>query len=194
MAFVARRTQTNDNLGPRRVRAGLESDGMRTLNSRARDPTIRQQSVGRVDGADSRGSFAMDVIAQPASNVRLGQSMRAPIAIRIRRGASYAQDAGLAESGRLMAVASLMASSAGEDVAVPTGILSGSQMVDSIHPPSEYGSEYDTDGDVVGYATFPDLIVSREGTYRIRIALIKVSGHGETMQAVDTRMFVVRRT
>ncbi|KAF2139047.1 uncharacterized protein K452DRAFT_290152 [Aplosporella prunicola CBS 121167] len=188
MAYVARRTSTNENIGTRPVeqisrRIILEGEhgtpaGMRILNTRIRS---------RVDGEDNSG-YTMDIITHPPTNVRLGQPLRTSVTIKLR-SSSNPQDGDLGEAGRLLAVATLVArGSEGSDVPVGPGILTGPRLFDSIHPPEVESDE------VVGYASFPDLSISQEGRYRIRIALIRVtSGTGETTQAVDTRSFIVGR-
>lgn len=196
MAYVARRTQTNDNLGARvvedvgrsrRIRIDGENAGMRTLNSRVREQTI-QNSVGRAGTYDASG-YVMEVVAQPPSNARLGHPLRATVTIRLRCSRA-APDSDL-EDGRLLAVATLVARGAdGADVPAGPDALAGPRLFDSIHPADESEAE-----DVIGYASFPDLAIRQEGMYRIRIALIRVTGgHGETTQIVDTRSIIVGRS
>ncbi|EKG15026.1 hypothetical protein MPH_07784 [Macrophomina phaseolina MS6] len=193
MAYVARRTQTNDNLGARvvedvgrrRIRVDGENAGMRTLNSRVREQSI-QNSVGRSGTYDASG-YVMDVIAQPPRNARPGQTLRATVTIRLRR--SHAAPESDLEEGRLLVVATLVTRGTdGADVPVGPDALTGPRLFDNIHP-AEDDSE-----DVVGYASFPELAIRHEGMYKIRIALIRVNGtHGETMQIVDTQSIVVGR-
>lgn len=193
MAYVARRTQTNDNLGARvvedvgrrRIRIDGENAGVRTLNSRAGQSI--QNSVGRSGAYDASG-YVMDVVAQPPRSARPGQALRATVTIRLRR--SHAAPDSDLEDGRLLVVATLVTRGAdGADVPVGPDALTGPRLFDNIHPVEE-----DSEG-VVGYASFPDLAIRHEGMYKIRIALIRVNGtHGETMQIVDTQSIVVGRT
>ncbi|OJD35146.1 uncharacterized protein BKCO1_1900098 [Diplodia corticola] len=188
MAHVARRTQTNDNLGARvvedvgrsrRIRIDGENAGMRNLSSRGRD----QNSMGR-PGASG---YSMEVTAQPPGTARPGQPIRATVTIRLRRSRG-APDSDL-EDGRLLAVATVVARGAdGAYVPVGPDALTGPRLFDSFHP-----IDNDAD-DVVGYAHFPDLAIGQEGMCKIRIALIRVTGgQGETTEIVDTRSIIVGR-
>ncbi|KAK8204893.1 hypothetical protein HDK77DRAFT_313992 [Phyllosticta capitalensis] len=176
MAYVARRTQTNDNLGARAV----ESRRIRLDNPRA----IRQNSNGRADGYDA-SAFVMDVIDQPPSSVRLGQALR-PIQIRLR---SRSNSAASIHDGHLVAFVSLITrGSDGSDAPVGSDVLRGRHGLAS-------SIQIADDNDDVGYASFSELSIRQEGTYRIRINLIKVDGgQGEVMQVVDSRAIVVGRS
>ncbi|KAK8436609.1 hypothetical protein IWX49DRAFT_276693 [Phyllosticta citricarpa] len=185
MAYVARRTQTNDNLGARAV----EDMDRRSRRIRLDNPrTIRQNSNGRADGYDASG-FVMDVIEQPPSSARLGQTL-SPIQVRLR---SRSHSAASMHEGHLVAFVSLTTrGSDGSDVPVGSEVLSGnggSGLANSIQP---------ADGDsrdVVGYASFSGLKIMQEGMYRIRVNLIKVDGgQGEVMQIVNSRAIVVGRS
>ncbi|KAK8155109.1 hypothetical protein BKA80DRAFT_282741 [Phyllosticta citrichinensis] len=187
MAYVARRTQTNDNLGARAVEdMDRRSRRIRLDNPRA----IRQNSNGRADGYDASG-FVMDVIDQPPSSARLGQPL-STFQVRLR---SRSHSAASMHEGHLVAFVSLIArGSDGSDIPVGSEVLmsgiGGTGLANSIQPADDGDSR-----DVVGYAFFSGLKIMQEGMYRIRVNLIKVDGgQGEVMQIVNSRAIVVGRS
>ena len=150
----------------------------------------------------------MDIIVQPPSTARLGAALRPPVTVRLRTvNGEAADEADNAETANLLAVATLTADSFNDSANPidPNSLLEGRRF-DSIHPfigdDDLHGHETaETRG--VGYVSFPDLVIRQEGTYRIRVTLIKVrSATGETrlaspggssVQVIDSNPITVER-
>lgn len=170
MADVARRrTQTADRLGNRAVghRSGLSSHANRRQGNSRQQPTADSDEI----------RYGMDILVQPPATAVLGHPLNPPLTIRLRALNGDLNDA-IADSTSLVAVATLTGQN-GEAIDL-SGILAG-RPFDSIHP---FDDEEDADNlpftlsspdpRGVGYVSFPNLVIRREGTYRIRITLIRI--------------------
>ncbi|OCK85585.1 hypothetical protein K432DRAFT_256646, partial [Lepidopterella palustris CBS 459.81] len=148
--------------------------------------------------------YAMDVIVQPPSTVRLGIVLQPPVTVRLRSPpGDPASDADIAETTNLLAVATLTADSINDSTNPGdlSALLAGRRF-DSIHPYPE-DDEGPADARGVGYVSFPDLVIRQEGTYRIRVTLIRirasVSGEsvaaagGSSVQVVESETVTVER-
>lgn len=148
------------------------------------------------------------MIVQPPSTARLGAALRPPVTVRLRTvNGETAGEADNAETANLLAVATLTADSFNDSASPidPNSLLEGRRF-DSIHPfigdDDLHGHETaETRG--VGYVSFPNLVIRQEGTYRIRVTLIKVrSATGETslaspggssVQVIDSNPIIVEQ-
>lgn len=141
-------------------------------------------------------SYTMEVITQPPASARAGMILGSTVTARLRRsdGRSYTEASELAGLFAVATLAVIGPDGAAEMVA--PGVLTGPRLVDSVRRlPESEGVASDT----VGYASFPNLIIRQEGTYRIVISLIRMGGTppqmqgGSSVQAVYTRHISVER-
>ncbi|KAF2807158.1 uncharacterized protein BDZ99DRAFT_522786 [Mytilinidion resinicola] len=214
MADVARRTQTavrsravNPDFSrersrprPRRTRT---NDDVEPRNQRYREPANHHppphQSSPQISTTiDGEARYAMDVIVQPPPTARLGTALQPPVTIRLRSLNPDTTDD--LDPTNLLAVATLTSDSINDstDPVDLTALLSG-RVFDSIHP----FAEDDTDSQGVGYVSFPDLAICGEGTWRIRVTLIRIrsptsepsvsSRGGSSVQVVDSNPITVER-
>jgi len=143
----------------------------------------------------------MDVIVQPPPTARLGIALQPPVTVRLRcLDGDIADDS---ETTNLLAVATLTSDSINDstDPVDLTTLLSG-HVFDSIHPFSEDDSNTVNQG--VGYVSFPDLAICGEGTWRIRVTLVRILASageassstrgGSSVQVVDSSPITVERS
>lgn len=150
----------------------------------------------------------MDMIVQPPSAAQLGTTLQPPVTVRLRNlNSESAEDADNAETANLLAVATLTSDSINDSAnPVDPNSLLGGRRFDSIHPFTGEEDDlhsYDTaETRGVGYVSFPDLVIRQEGTYRIRVTLIKIRGAagevpafsgGSSVQAIDSNPITVER-
>ncbi|KAF2759076.1 hypothetical protein EJ05DRAFT_485152 [Pseudovirgaria hyperparasitica] len=143
-----------------------------------------RQTVGHHHDASRRGpkspgeaiGYEMDVIVQPPARARVGALLQPAVTVRLRptpnRGIEAAD---ITEASQLLVMVSLMK----DEYPVSSERLQHlffGRRVDSIRPFSG-GDESAQNRDYgLGYASFSDLIINEEGTYRLRLTLIKMHG------------------
>jgi hypothetical protein len=138
-----------------------------TRRSRAGD----DKGINRwaLTGNFDHNNFSLDPVNCLPREVRAGFPLDAPFTVRVdgQQQSPYAENPD-AESGRLMAVATLVASDQhGLLTPVNAGILTGPQLADTVHPESSTGT--------LGYVSFPDLVIRSPGTFRVRVTLLRMS-------------------
>jgi hypothetical protein len=76
---------------------------------------------------------------------------------------------------------------------MPYGTLTGPQLADSVHTPSREEADYN----VMGYISFPELVIRTPGTYQIRITLMRIGAPGIedrgaiTLHTIDSQQIAV---
>ncbi|TKA68802.1 hypothetical protein B0A55_09017 [Friedmanniomyces simplex] len=160
-----------------------------------------------------RPYFELDVIGQPPVGIALGMPVETSVMISLRLPSAdrsitttttttTATAASSVDTSRLFAVASLVADSrSGERVPLEAGIMTGQKMFDSVHPiPDECAARLANNEPcrlVLGYFSFPQMLIRQSGAYRIRTTLIKMSASGEgggsSVLAVDSEPVKVER-
>lgn len=212
MADVAQRTQTSRNfrvvsvdtdysrerrLHRQRRAQHLDRGNGNSLSGRS--DSLRRRSrgtnaCGTWVAGESQQPYAMDVIIQPPTNAQPGMALDPAVTVRLRSLRSYgASDSEISDINSLVAVATL--TTAGTSEPVNPQILLGRRF-DSVHPfPEDDGPE---GRQVLGYVSFPDLAISAEGTFRIRVTLVKMGysfGQGGShVQAIDSQPITIMRT
>lgn len=226
VADVARRTQTAERIRSRAVETDFVREGSRHLSRRNRtnenveqDPaggrrnftTQRPRELANRHSSsviDDQTTYGMDMIVQPPSTARLGAALRPPVTVRLRTAnGETAGEADNAETANLLAVATLTADSFNDSANPidPNSLLEGRRF-DSIHPfigDDDLHGHETAETRSVGYVSFPDLVIRQEGTYRIRVTLIKVqsatnetplaSPGGSSVQVIDSNPITVER-
>lgn len=147
-----------------------------------------------------QGNYDLQVIVQPPSRARVGVVLQPTVTVQVRLLAY--EDPETTEPGDYFAMVSLVAVEEPGSTRTPatprnlTGVLTGNEPV-SIKPfigdgPGQSGSLG------IGYASFPRLTVGAEGSYRLKIQLLKVcvlpTGQqgGFLAGEVDSKLFKVR--
>jgi hypothetical protein len=152
----------------------------------------------------------MDIVLQPPPTARAGYPLNGSIIVRLRTTNSDPDDA-IEDSKNLVAVATLVAgsnSTGSRDEAALSQLLAGRRFY-SINPFSDEAAdgfiasmEMD-DPRGVGFIMFNELIIRQAGSYRIRIALIRIrnsssdppassASRGPTIQVVESNPIVVQ--
>ncbi|KAF2197013.1 hypothetical protein GQ43DRAFT_444608, partial [Delitschia confertaspora ATCC 74209] len=202
MADVARRrTQTADRLGNRAV--GHRAGAARHSSSQPQRVNGSRQQATYQSTDPNEIRYSMDILVQPPATAVSGYTLQPGLTVRLRSLSGDLNDA-IYDSSNLVAVATLTSSHTPLADADLNTILAG-RRYNSIHP-------FDEDTEVslgssdprgVGYVSFPDLSIRREGTYRIRITLIRIrSSSGEppmspasgatTVQVIESNPITVR--
>ena len=193
-ARVARGISRRGSLRARATDDGdLRHQQHRTTTGRNRTP--RGQDPGRQSADHStngEGEMTIELVVQPPIAAPPGATLDPAMTGRIRRvqGPSSMTE----RFDRYFVVATLVRDDAqvGE-VPVTPGILRGQlvKTVQQYEPPNlaDNGSQYAT----MGYVQFGDLKIQEEGSYRIRITLLQMIGHGtsscrgsSTLMSVDS--------
>jgi hypothetical protein len=197
MASVARRAQTSPGLNTRAVEAefsrersrrnlrnrddvsrGEEASGRRRLTAQRIQPSIDQSQPPSVVSDEDPSNYAMDILVQPPRSAIAGRSLTPAVTVRLR---SLREDLDRddLDVAHLLAVASLTAESEGTPDEQLQRALAGRRF-DSVHPfTAEDANNYESAG--IGFMSFPDLVIREQGTYRIRITLIRVrNGAGDS--------------
>ncbi|KAK5006017.1 hypothetical protein LTR39_005774 [Cryomyces antarcticus] len=148
----------------------------------------------------------MDMMMQPPASARPGTVLSPPVTVRVRvprDGVSDEED--LSELGQLFAVAALIKTDANGNAASRPAVLTGQRFADSVRPFSNdrvNGHVQESAGSrPLGYVSFPNLVIRQEGTYRIRIALIRMGNPGlslasqgaSNMETIDSEPITVWR-
>ena len=129
-----------------------------------------------LNGGDNRtgNMFDMNIVLEPAANVRPGNVLRPPMVIRLRRRNGVSNvGGGPQDYAHLWALASIVSEEGTTALAPPRGDLIRGTPVNSIHKAARSGNEEE-----VGYVCFSDLAIEQAGRYRIRVSLISMEGLG----------------
>ncbi|KAK3676942.1 hypothetical protein LTR78_003147 [Recurvomyces mirabilis] len=213
MSESTSRSYARSTSGPRAVDSGTGRDKNRSSSKRQRSDNDDDKSSRRPSKDDHRSPkkdsstprrkqsssrrstethverpyFELDVIGQPRPGVPLADQ---PI------------NAAAVDTSSLFAVASLVADNrSGERVPLEAGMMTGQKMFDSVHSIPEECADRLANNEpcrlVLGYVSFPDMLIRQSGTYRLRITLIKMSaagsGGGSSILAVDSDPVKVER-
>ncbi|CZT14907.1 uncharacterized protein RCC_12263 [Ramularia collo-cygni] len=224
MSDSTQKTYLRDSHGPRVVDAGKgrsssrrqteDSDKQRSKHSSSRKSSKQESSHSRKSSStpssssnnnQERPSFELDIIGQPQRAIIFGTAVEASVMVSLKlptadMAASYRN----LDTSRLLAVVSLVADSrSGERTVAECGTLTGQKMFDSVHPiPEECVPSLARSQPcrlAVGYFSFPGLLIRQPGSYRLRIALIKMgssessSSGGSTISTIDSESIRVER-
>lgn len=183
MAGIARRTFHKASIG-RAVDADHARHRMRQRTKRTRVGDDNGIDRWALSGNIGQNNFSLDPVNGLPREVRAGFPLDTPFIIRVDREQQSPYIGNLdAESGRLMAVATLVASDQhGLLTPVNAGILTGPQLADTVHP--------EPSTDTLGYVSFPDLVIRSPGTFRIRVTLLRMgatvhAGYGSVQGATS---------
>ncbi|KAK1082093.1 hypothetical protein LTR33_004165 [Friedmanniomyces endolithicus] len=225
MAESHQRSYLRDSSGPRPVDTSSSRDKARSSkrpkhnddkssqrpkrDSNRRSPrkdSHRQKhsSTQSTEPYSERPYFELDVIGQPPVGIALGIPVETSVMISLRLpSADRSITASSIDTSRLFAVASLVADNrtGGEHVPLEAGIMTGQQMFDSVHPIPDECAERLANNEpcrlVLGYFSFPQMLIRQSGAYRIRTTLIKMStsgeGGGSSVLAIDSEPIKVER-
>jgi hypothetical protein len=166
------------------------------LSSRSNEANISRQRTRPRSGrsaAEPHG-FGLDFVVRPPTEVQAGSPISPAVTIQVitvRRGPSAAApDRSL---HRYFAVVSLLQLYEDGDIdhASP-GMLAGVQLADSIHAP-DHATFTLNFPDILGYVSFPNLVIRSPGTFRLRTSLMKVgsSGGSRFLHSEDSGLIVV---
>lgn len=222
---MADRSYLRDNHGPRVVDAGSGREKGQSSSRRQRDGTEKSQHRSKRDSAQrspkkesshrrkrsnsqnndqppERPSFELHVIGQPKKDIALGAPVETSVMISMRLPTpNLNTNASSIDTSKLFAVTSLVADSrSGDRMPLEAGLLTGQKMFDSVHSMPDECAERLASREpcrlVLGYFTFPDLVIRQPGSYRIRTTLIKMNctgGMGTSIVAVDSDPIKVER-
>ena len=138
--------------------------------------------------AKTNQRYSMEVILQPPSRSRPGQTLQPPIVVELKdRCLSNRVDNLSVEAKNLFACASVVSEDGLVALAPPQPNLLRGGFSDSIHP------GFSSDGKEQGYYfRFTDLQIQQVGKYRIRILLVKMPTTGRSSAAVNLESVVTR--
>lgn len=190
------KTYQRDGHGPRAVDGSKsrsssrrDDDKQRSMHSSSRRPSEPKSSHRRKSSSASsaeRPAFEISVLGQPSRNIAFGQTVEMSVMVCLRcpspeMAANYRN----IDTSRLMGLVSLVADSrSGERVPVEYGTLTGQKMFDSIHEMPHHLEESLSRNQpcrlVLGYFTFPSLLIRQPGFFRLRVTLLKMGGSGST--------------
>jgi hypothetical protein len=166
------------------------------LSSRSNDANISRQRTrprSRRSASEPHG-FGLDFVLRPPHEVRAGSPISPAVTLQVR---TVRHGPSVLVSDRSLhhyfAVVSLLQLYDDGDIdhASP-GILAGVQLADSIHAP-DHATFTHNSPDIIGYASFPNLIIRSPGTFRLRTSLMKVSSSGGSrfLHSEDSGLIVV---
>ena len=226
MADMSQRSYLRDSSGPRAVDAGTSRDKGRSGTRRQSDNDDKAQHRSKRDSShrsskkesshrrkhsasqvtdsySERPYFELDVIGQPARGVALGMPVETSVLISLRLPTTdRAITPDSLDTSRLFAVASLIADSrSGDRIPLEAGIMTSQKMFDSVHSIPDECVEGPASNSpcrlVLGYFSFPNLLIRQSGTYRVRTTLLETSPTGEcggaSVVAVDSEPIKVER-
>lgn len=179
MTDVARRTFHAASIGARAVEADLARQRARHRTRRSRVSEDRSTCRRGSNGSSGRATFSLDPVNDLPSEVRAGYPLESPFTLRVDRQRQSTPSGNIdQESGRLMAVATLVAHDGdGSSTPVEAGVLTGPQLADTVHPAPSTGT--------LGYVSFPDLVIRSPGTFRIRVTLLRMSATAHSGQTTS---------
>lgn len=223
---MSSRSYLRDSHGPRAVDVGPGRDKVKSSSRRHRDADDAGKNRSKREGShrsskkDSthrrkpsdplttetllgRPTFELAVIHQPPRGIALGMPVETSVMISlVLPSPDMTVSADSVDTSRLFAVASLVADSrSGERIPLEAGILTGQKMFDSVHSmPRESAARLSNNQPcrlVLGYFSFPDLLVRQSGTYRLRTTLVKTGdtpdSGASSILAVDSEAIKVER-
>lgn len=226
MADSSQRSYLRDSCGPRVVDVGTTRGKSGSGSRHHRDSDEKGQHRSKRDSSRrtskneasnrkkhsisqatdvnaERPTFELEFIGQPPGGVALGMPVETSVMISLRLPSpDRTISADSIETSRLFAVASLVADNrSGDRVPLEAGIMTGQKMFDSVHSiPDECAEQLANNRPcrlVLGYFSFPDLLIRQSGTYRIRTTLIKTASSGDggasSIINVDSETFKVER-
>ncbi|MCJ1305218.1 hypothetical protein MMC08_008032 [Hypocenomyce scalaris] len=118
--------------------------------------------------------FDMDIVVEPAGNVRPGNVLHPPVVIELKhRSGLDNADSRHHNYDHLWALASILSDQGTTALAPPRADLLLGTPVSSIHTAVQ--SESNTE---IGYVSFSDLAIQQPGQYRLRVSLIRMEGLG----------------
>lgn len=148
-------------------------------------------------------NLTLDVIHQPTKSVQLGVPIDVAVTLSLDVPSSHGQpQADTMDTSNLLATASLVAERCqGERVPLQTGFLTAPTLFDTVHPiqdvPLEPNASSQRCRTILGYLSFPDLLIRQAGTYRIRTTLMRMGCREEAgatcLVAVDSQPIKVER-
>lgn len=136
---------------------------------------------------DSVPMLGLDFISQPDKQIAFGKSVRVDVLVSLRYPHQHpsVQPMHLNYS-RLITFTTLVADGHnGERVPMEASALSTQKTCDTVHsfqePEQQQSSwwQYLPDRLPLGYSSFPDLRITRPGTYRVRVTLMRTGGSAE---------------
>jgi hypothetical protein len=166
------------------------------LSSRSNDANISRQRTRPRSGRAAGGAYALslDYVIRPPTEVQAGSPISPAVTLQVHtvrpRPDAAAPDRTLY---RYFAVVSLLQYyDDGEIDHAPSGTLSGIQLVDSIHTP-DHSTMTHNSPEILGYVSFPNLVIRSPGTFRLRASLMKVgaSGGSKFLHSEDSGLIVV---
>ncbi|QDS69329.1 hypothetical protein FKW77_003439 [Venturia effusa] len=151
------------------------------LNTRSNDANISRQRTRPRPGrsAGEPHGFNLDFVVRPPNEVRVGSSISPAVTLQVRtvrRGSSAA----LSNQNLhhyFVVVSLLQLHDDGDVDHASPGVLSGRQLADTIHA-QDHATLALNSPDILGYVSFPNLVIRSQGTYRLRISLMRVASSG----------------
>ena len=198
-SFHHRRLQdSEDRDRPCAKRVDEHRSGRKEVSHRRKPAaTVSSPTVSEEPG------FVLDMIGQPSKYIQLGTSVELSVMISLTldslREPTIATNV---DSSSLVAVVSLVTDSHnGERLSVEAGSLTGQKMFDSVHPVDQGYLEVLPQARpcraVLGYVSFPLLLVRQHGSYRIRTTLLQMSNDpragATSLMSIDSEPIEVRR-
>jgi hypothetical protein len=205
MADVARRPRQSASRGHR---GALERQRVRT-NRQDREsglvvsPSSRLRTYDGQNGQlnsrePAQNGYILDFVVAPPFELSTNSPVNPAVTLQVRtvhRGPN--RDHSL---HTYIAVATLMTTDGNEILApAPPGTMGGPQMADSVHAP-DLTVAGATSSDILGYISFPNLVIHIPGTYRLHVTLMRVGSTdgseqgGTTLQTIDSSPIVVTNT
>ncbi|KAF2485096.1 hypothetical protein BDY17DRAFT_308548 [Neohortaea acidophila] len=167
---------------------------------RRKAPAVPQSTP--IDRPLEQPRFALDIVSTPAHPIVLGSPIDISAVVSF---ISSNSDAETVDPSPLLAVASLISESAkGERTQLDPQSLSGPKMIDNIHPLSASDvqammrSEVLANRTLLGYVSFPSLVVRQVGSYRVRVTLLRMGDEvgnlaARSLVGVDSEVVRVER-
>lgn len=167
---------------------------------RRKAPAVPQTTP--IDRPLEQPRFTLEIVSTPAQPIVLGTPIDISAVVSF---ISSKSDAETVDPSPLLAVASLISENAkGERIQLDPQSLSGPKVIDNIHPLSASDvqammrSEVLANRSVLGYVSFPGLVIRQVGAYRIRITLLKMGDEvgnlaARSLLGIDSEVVRVER-
>ncbi|KAK5115666.1 hypothetical protein LTR62_000755 [Meristemomyces frigidus] len=168
-------------------------------------PRRKSSSRRTTEPLAERPYFQLNIIGQPQRSIALGQTIDSSVLVSLRFPAGTPAPNALAaatDTSTLFAVCSLLTENrSGDRVPLEPGLLTGQKLFDSVHSvPNDYAvraAGQEPCRVVLGYFSFPELLIRQAGTYRIRTTLLQMgaggNSGGQSVLAVDSEPVKVER-
>lgn len=151
------------------------------LNSRPNDANISRRRMRPRPGrsASEAHGFGLDFVVRPPNEVRVGSSISPAVTLQVRtvRRGSSAAVSNQNLHHYFVVVSLLQLYEDGDVDHASPGILTGTKLADTIHVP-DHATLTLNSPDILGYVSFPNLVIRSPGTYRLRTSLMKVASSG----------------